>query len=145
MNKWDLVEKDTGTARRFERKVREAMAFLSYAPILTVSALTRLRTGKIFPLCFRIEEERSRRIPTAELNDIVEHLAAANPPPFYKQGTGKIYYATQTGVKPPTFTLFVNKAIYFPRSYIRYINNQLRKMFTFEGTAVRISLRSKKD
>lgn len=143
VNKWDLVEKDTWTARRFEQKVRDAMAFLAYAPIMTISALTHLRTGKIFPLCFNIEEERVRRIPTAELNTIMQRITDGYPPPFYKQGTGKIYYATQTGIKPPTFTLFVNKATYFPRSYIRYINNQLRKLFTFEGTAVKISLRSK--
>ena len=70
-------------------------------------------------------------------------IAAATPPGYYAGGAGKIYYATQTGVKPPTFTLFVNKAAYFPRSYIRYMNNQLRKMFTFEGTVVIIALKSK--
>ena len=76
-------------------------------------------------------------------NRFLEETVRSNPPAFYRNGTGKIYYGTQTGIEPPTFTLFVNKASYFPRSYIRYINNQIRKVFTFEGTAVKILLKSK--
>ncbi|UCF05440.1 MAG: ribosome biogenesis GTPase Der [bacterium] len=143
INKWDLVQKETGTADRYERTVRRAMRFLGYAPILTVSALTRLRIGRIIPLALAVDGERRKRIGTADLNRLIADVTSEKPPPFYKQGTGKIYYATQTAINPPTFTLFVNKASYFPRSYIRYINNQLRKRFTFDGTAVRISLRSK--
>jgi GTP-binding protein len=141
INKWDLVNKKTVTD--FEKDVRAAMPFLSYAPITTISALTGLRVSRIFPMCLAIQGERTKRIATAEINKLIERVTDANPPGFYKRGTGKIYYATQTGIEPPTFTLFVNKSSYFPRSYIRYINNQVRKMFTFEGTAVRISLRSK--
>lgn len=143
LNKWDLVEKSSTSADEYVKKIREAMPFLYYAPILTISALTGLRVDRILPLAVKIEAARELRVPTAELNELLEDIIAKNPPSYYAGGSGKIYYATQTGVKPPTFTLFVNKAAYFPRSYIRYLNNQLRKVFTFEGTAIKISLRSK--
>jgi GTP-binding protein len=143
LNKWDLVEKETDTFRQFEQKIRDEMRFLSYAPVLSISASAGTRVSRIRPACLRIQEERTRRIPTSELNRLFEDALRSNPPKFHSGGTGKVYYATQTGVEPPTFTLFVNKASYFPRSYIRYLNNHVRKMFTFEGTAIRISLRSK--
>lgn len=143
LNKWDLVERQTDTFKLFERKIREEMQFLSYAPVLSISAKTGMRLSRIIPTCLRIHEQRNRQIATSELNRLVEDAVRKNPPKFHAGGTGKIYYATQTGVEPPTFTLFVNKASYFPRAYIRYLNNQVRNMFTFEGTAVRISLRSK--
>lgn len=144
VNKWDLVEKRTETTGEYMEKVQKAMPFLAYAPIITISALTGLRIGKVFPLCFTIQEERRKKVPTTNLNRLIKRIAAENPPKFHKGGTGKIYYATQTGVKPPTFTLFVNNSLYFPRSYRRYINNHIRKMFTFEGTAVKITLTSKR-
>ncbi len=143
INKWDLIEKETGTFNEFVHRIRKEMAFLSYAPVIAVSALTGLRVSTIFPLCFKLQREREKKVGTSELNRLVEQMVQLNPPKFYKGGTGKIYYITQTGVTPPTFTLFVNKASYFHRSYTRYISNQLRKVFTFEGTAVRISLRSR--
>ena len=143
LNKWDLVEKDERTADRFVERVREAMPYLAYAPILTISALTRLRVDKVLPLAARIEAAREIRVPTGELNRLIEEIVLSNPPSYYAGGSGRIYYATQTGIKPPTFTLFVNRASYFPRSYVRYVNKQLRKMFTFEGTAIKIALRSK--
>lgn len=143
MNKWDLVDRQTDTFKFFEKKIREEMQFLSYAPVLSISAVNGTRLSKIIPTCLRIQEQRIRQIPTSELNRLLEEAVRRNPPKFHDGGSGKIYYATQTGVEPPTFTLFVNKAAYFPRSYVRYLNNQIRKMFTFEGTAVRISLRSK--
>lgn len=143
VNKWDIVDKTGSTAAEITKTLREEMAFLSYAPVLTVSALTGQRLERIFPLCFRIREARNRRIATAELNRTIIRAVSATPPRFHAGGTGKVYYATQTGVEPPTFTLFVNKASYFPRSYIRYLNNHLRNMFTFEGTAITISLKSK--
>ena len=143
LNKWDLVERQTDTFKLFESKIREEMRFLAYAPVLSISATTGTRLSKVIPACLRIHEQRNRRIVTSELNSLLEEAIRKNPPKFHARGTGKIYYATQTGIEPPTFTLFVNKAVYFPRSYIRYLNNQVRKMFTFEGTAIRISLRSK--
>ena len=144
LNKWDLVQRETGAYERFVADVRESMQFLSYAPVLAISALDGLRVSKIFPLCLDIDGERKKKIPTSELNRLIEQLVRDNPPRFHKGGTGKMYYMTQTGIEPPTFTLFVNKAAYFHRSYVRYINNRVRKMFTFAGTAITISLRSKK-
>ena len=144
LNKWDLIEKRDKAYEEKVKHVRESIRFLSYAPILTISALDGTRVNRIFPLCLKIEEERQKRIPTHALNELIERIIDENPPRFHGGGTGKMYYITQTGVRPPTFTLFVNKAAYFHRSYVRYINNQVRKMFTFEGTAVKIALRSKK-
>ncbi len=143
LNKWDLIEKDSGTSERYVADVRESMSFLSYAPAVTISALTGLRVERIFPLAVAIEKARSLAIKTSELNKVLEKIIEKNPPSHYAGGSGKVYYATQTGVKPPHFTLFVNKASYFPRSYVRYLNNQLRKVFTFEGTIITISLKSK--
>ena len=142
LNKWDKVERDKYD--EFINNVRTAMPFLSYAPVLSISALTKQRVEKIFPLVQRVFEAMQKTVPTASLNKAIEEAVKKNPPKFYQGGTGKIFYATQTGIRPPTFTLFVNKASYFHRSYIRYLNNQLRKLFTFEGTAIKISLRSKK-
>jgi GTP-binding protein len=144
LNKWDLIENREKAYEEKVEHVRESIRFLSYAPILTISALDGTRVSKIFPLCLDIEQERCKRIQTHALNELIERINDMNPPRFHAGGTGKMYYMTQTGVRPPTFTLFVNKAAYFHRSYVRYINNQLRKMFTFEGTAVKIALRSKK-
>ena len=143
LNKWDLVPRSTGTYGEFEHRVREAMQFLSYAPILSISAASGTRLSKIIPLCLHVQDERSKRITTSALNELLEEAVAANPPKFHQGGTGRVLYGTQTGTAPPTFTLFVNKATYFTRSYVRYLNNRIRKRFTFEGTAVTIRLRSK--
>jgi GTP-binding protein len=143
LNKWDLVPRSTETYAEYERKVREAAPFLSYAPVLSISASDGTRLSKIIPLCLHVQEERTKQIPTAALNTLLEEAVAGNPPKFHAGGTGKVFYGTQTGTAPPTFTLFVNKASYFPRSYVRYLNNRIRKRFTFEGTAVTIRLRSK--
>lgn len=143
INKWDLIEKDSNTSERYVEDVRESMSFLSYAPVITISALTGLRVERIFPLAVNIGEARERTVKTSELNKVLEKIIDKSPPSHYAGGTGKVYYATQTGVKPPNFTLFVNRSSYFPRSYVRYLNNQLRKVFTFEGTIITISLKSK--
>jgi GTP-binding protein len=143
INKWDMVGTGAGTFERFVEKIRDKAPFLPYAPVLSVSALTGLRVSKIFPLCLSIQVERTKHIPTSELNRLIEQITKENPPKYYGGGTGKVYYATQTGTSPPAFTLFVNKASYFPRSYRRYINNRIRKRFTFLGTAVKLALRSK--
>ncbi len=144
LNKWDLIDKKRDTIGEYVKRVRDGMPFLTYAPIMTVSALTGLRIEKLIPLCFTIQAQRCKKVETKDLNRLIERIISAQPPKFYRGGTGKIYYATQTGIKPPTFTLFVNNSLYFPRSYRRYINNQIRKLFTFEGTAVRITLKSKR-
>jgi GTP-binding protein len=141
VNKWDLVEKDNRTVATFEKEVRRSFAFLNYAPVLFLSALSGQRVSRVFPLAWRIGEERKRRLPTSEVNRFFQSLAAANPPPSQGGGNGKVYYAAQIDVAPPTFALSVNKRDYFGRSYVRFLNNRLRERFGFEGTLIRLRLK----
>ncbi|MBI4721273.1 MAG: ribosome biogenesis GTPase Der [Chitinivibrionia bacterium] len=144
VNKWDLVEKGNKTSNEFERAIRGRFKFLSYAPVLFISAVSGQRTSKILSILWEIKEARETRIATHELNKYIESVTAFTPPPSHAGGTGKIYYATQTDVAPPNFTLFVNKRAYFDRSYIRFINNKLREKYSFMGTLIRINLVGKK-
>jgi GTPase len=141
VNKWDLVEKDNRTTSLFENAFREAFAFLSYAPVVFVSALSGQRVSRIYPLAWRIKEARDKRLPTSEVNRFFEETTSAYPPPSYGGGNGRIYYATQVEVAPPTFTLSVNQKAFFGRSYLRYLNNRLRERYGFEGTLIRIKLK----
>ncbi|UCG52987.1 MAG: ribosome biogenesis GTPase Der [Candidatus Latescibacterota bacterium] len=141
VNKWDLVKKDSSTAPDFEKKIRRSFAFLSYAPILFVSALEGQRVSRIFTLAWRIKETREKRISTSEVNRFIEETTGRTPPPSHGGGNGKIYYATQAEVSPPTFSLSVNKRAYFGRSYLRFLNNRLREKFGFEGTLIRLRLK----
>jgi GTP-binding protein len=143
INKWDAIEKETMTYKRFEEDVRDDLAFLSYAPVVTISALDRTRTGRILELAWKVGEERQKTVETSRLNDIIETAKRRSPPQMYNRGTGKIYYATQTGKAPPTFTLFVNRAAFFPRHYLRYLNNRIREALGYEGTRIRLVLREK--
>ena len=142
-NKWDLVDKGDKTYREFERDFGDRFRYMSYAPKLFVSALTRQRVNKVFELAWHIKEEREKRLPTADFNRFIEDLCRRHPPPYH-DGTGKIYYGTQIDVAPPRFALFVNKAAFFSRNYLRYLNNQIRDEYSFEGTVIRIDLREKK-
>jgi GTP-binding protein len=142
-NKWDLVEKEDKTYREFERDLRERFAFMDYAPVLFLSALTHQRVNKVFEMAWSIKEEREKRLATAEFNRFVEDITGRYPPPYHG-GNGKIYYGTQVGVSPPTFSLFVNKAAFFGRNYLRYLNNQIREAYSFQGTVIRIKLNEKK-
>jgi GTP-binding protein len=141
VNKWDLVEKDNRTASSFENAFRESFAFLSYAPVVFVSALSGLRVSRVFPLAWRIKESREKRVATSEVNRFFEESASEYPPPSYGGGNGKIYYATQIEVAPPTFSLSVNQRAFFGRSYLRFLNNRLRERYGFEGTLIRIRLK----
>lgn len=141
VNKWDLVEKDNRTATAFERTLRRSFGFLNYAPVVFVSALTAQRVSRIFPLAWRIREERNKRLPTSAVNRFFQELAAISPPPSHAGGNGKIYYATQIEVAPPTFALSVNKRDFFARSYVRFLNNRLRERYGFEGTLIRLRLK----
>ncbi len=144
LNKWDLIEKNDKTSKIFEDNIRDKFSFLSYAPILFISALAGQRIAKIMPLVWEIKEAREKKIRTSELNKILERVISANPPSYHAGGNGKIYYGTQTDSSPPRFSLFVNNAAFFDRSYIRYINNRLRDHFQFKGTRIRINLVGKK-
>lgn len=141
VNKWDVVEKDSRTAMAFEKEVRRSFAFMSYAPLLFISALSGQRVSRVFPLAWRIGEERKKRLGTGEVNRFFQSLAASSPPPSKGGGNGKVYYATQIETAPPTFSLSVNRRDYFGRSYLRFLNNRLRERFGFEGTLIRLRLK----
>ena len=144
VNKWDLVDKADKTYRDFERKITRVMAYLKYAPVMFISALTGQRVHKIFPTAIQIAENRENRIATHELNTFLDGVTSRTPPPFYGNGNGRVYYATQIETAPPKVLLFVNRRAFFSRSYLRFLNNQIRDKFSFSGTVIRIKLSEKK-
>ena len=127
----------------FRKEVQEKLGFMLYAPILFVSAKTGQRLSKIFELAKYIDNQSSMRISTGMLNDVINDATARVQPPSDKGKRLKIYYLTQTGIKPPSFVLFVNDKKLAHFSYIRYIENQLRNTFGFEGSAIKFVLREK--
>jgi GTP-binding protein len=145
VNKWDLVEKDHHTMRQYEKRLREGLGFMQYAPTLFISALTRQRVAKLPELIKFVSEQHSHRVATSVLNDIIREAVQMNPAPADKGKRLKILYATQPGVKPPHFVLFVNEPKLMHFSYARYLENQIRKNFGFEGTPIRITLRKKEE
>ncbi len=144
INKWDLVDKDTYTIQKFEKKVESDLAFMSYVPRLYVSALTGQRVHKIMEWVDEVDGQTNRRIPTGTLNDILNEAVMANDPPSDKGRRLRLYYATQVSVKPPTFVLFVNDPQLMHFSYKRYIENYFRKSFALSGTPIRLYLRNHK-
>ena len=143
VNKWDAIEKDTGTMNEFVKKVREGLKFMDYAPVLFISALTGQRLDRVMPAVRAAHEQASRRITTGLLNDILTDAQAALQPPATSGRRLKIYYATQQSVKPPTFVFFINDMKLMHFSYERYLENQFRKAFGFEGTPLRFILRER--
>ncbi len=144
VNKWDKIEKDNHTMKEFEEKIRNEFQYLSYAPILYVSALTKQRLIHIPAKIKEISQSQNRRISSSVLNDVLMDAIARNPTPTDKGRRLKIYYATQVSVKPPTFILFVNDPELLHFSYVRFIENQIRKAFEFEGTPFKVIARQKK-
>ncbi|MBR4550310.1 MAG: ribosome biogenesis GTPase Der [Oscillospiraceae bacterium] len=145
VNKWDLVEKETGTMEKMRKDIMRDLSFMSYAPILFISALTGQRTNRIFELINFVNDQSSMRISTGMLNNVLADAQARVQPPTDKGRRLKIYYMTQTGVKPPNFVIFCNSRELFHFSYQRYIENQIRSVFGLEGTPVRIVIRQKGD
>ncbi len=145
VNKWDAVEKDTNTMERFRRQVAEDLKFMDYAPVLFISALTGQRVPKVLGVVKDVYAQCSRRITTGLLNDVLGDATVAFPPQSVNGRRLKIYYATQQAVCPPTFVLFVNDASLMHFAYQRYLENQFRKAFGFEGTPLRFILREKKE
>ncbi len=144
INKWDLVEKETGTLEAFKKDVYNKLAYLTYAPILFVSAVTGQRVDKLFPLINAVDAQNNFRATTGMLNNVIEEAITLVQPPSDKGRRLKIYYATQVSTRPPTFVVFCNSAKLFHFSYQRYIENQIRKNFGgLEGTPVRIIVREK--
>lgn len=144
INKWDAIEKDTGTMNEYIAQVRENLKFMAYAPVLFISALTGQRVNKVLEKVKEVCYESRRRITTGLLNDILADAQAALQPPATSGRRLKIYYATQQGVQPPTFVMFVNDEKLMHFSYERYLEKQFRKSFGFEGTPLKFILREKK-
>lgn len=144
VNKWDTVEKETNTMRDFEEEIREEFRYLDYAPIIFVSALTKQRLNKLPELIERVSMNQNLRIPSALLNDVVMDAIAINPTPTDKGKRLKVFYGTQVAIKPPTFVIFVNEEELMHFSYARFLENQIRKAFTFEGTPIKIIPRRRK-
>jgi GTP-binding protein len=145
VNKWDLVEKETNTMDRMRKDIYRDLGFMTYAPVLFISALTGQRVDRIFELVNYVNDQSSLRITTGMLNDVLADAQARVQPPTDKGRRLKIYYMTQTGIKPPNFVIFCNSRELFHFSYQRYIENQIRSVFGLEGTPVRIVIRQKGD
>ena len=145
VNKWDAVEKDAFTMPPYEKTVRSELAFLAYAPLLFVSAVTGQRLNKIFPTVLEVQAARHYRMSTGELNDMMRDIVAHHPPPT-KGGTQlKFYYATQVAVAPPTFVFFVNRPEMVHFGYQRYMENQIRERYPFSGTPIRLLFRGRNE
>ena len=146
VNKWDAVDnKETNTMRDMERDVRDGLSYMTYAPVVFLSALTGSRVDKLFPMIQEVYKQNTSRITTGALNSILAEATARVQPPSDKGRRLKIYYMTQAGTKPPHFVIFCNDARLFHFSYQRYLENQIREVFGLKGTPVRITIRQKGD
>ena len=145
VNKWDLVEKETGTMEKMRKEVMRDLSFMSYAPVLFISAKTGQRTDRIFELVNFVNDQSNMRITTGMLNDVLADAQARVQPPTDNGRRLKIYYMTQIGIKPPNFVIFCNSRELFHFSYQRYIENQIRAVFGLEGTPIRMVIRQKGD
>ena len=144
VNKWDTIKKDNHTVANWEADIRDQFQFLSYAPIIFVSAETKQRLNKLPEMIKRISESQNRRISSAVLNDVIMDAIAINPTPTDKGKRLKIFYGTQVSVKPPTFVIFVNEEELMHFSYMRFLENQIRQAFGFEGTPIHLIARKRK-
>ncbi len=144
VNKWDAIEKETGTLEHFKKQVLDDLNFMSYAPVLFISAMTGQRTHTILDTVDQVWAQASKRIPTGVLNDVLADATMALQPPMTGGRRLKIYYLTQQGTCPPTFILFVNDEKLMHFAYERYLENYFRKTFDFTGTPIRFILREKK-
>jgi GTP-binding protein len=144
VNKWDLVEKETGTSGQWVVALREKMPFVAYAPVLFISALTGQRVQRLLPTITDVAKQHRRRVPTAELNECVEKALHRHGPPQYRGRPIKVLYAAQVGLRPPTFALVVNHPVGVRTSYRRYLMNQVREAFGFEGTPIKLRFRKRR-
>ncbi|MBR5518971.1 MAG: GTP-binding protein, partial [Clostridia bacterium] len=143
VNKWDLIEKDTKTMNNFRLEVQEGLSYMLYAPIIFISAKTGQRVDKIFEMSKYVANQSAMRVSTGMLNDVLNDATSRVQPPSDKGKRLKIFYITQASVKPPTFVIFVNDKKLAHFSYIRYLENQLRNTFGFEGTPIRFIIRER--
>jgi len=145
INKWDEYEKENGTLEQYTKDVYNKLAYLSYAPIIFISAKTGQRVEKIFNLINEVANNNAFRISTSNLNELLAEAVAMVQPPTDKGRRLKIFYMTQVGTKPPTFAVFVNSKKLFHFSYERYLVNKLREEYGFKGTPIRMLVREKID
>lgn len=145
VNKWDVVEKDDKTMHQFEQKIRDHFLFMTYAPVVFLSAKTKQRLHKLLPVVVHVADQHNKRVQTHLLNDVVSDAIAINPPPTDKGRRLRINYVTQVAVKPPTIVVFVNEPELMHFSYERYLENKIRAAFDFEGTPIRLFTRHKSD
>jgi GTP-binding protein len=143
VNKWDIAPKETGTVERATKVIRERLGFMTYAPVLFISAKTGQRVDKLFDLINTVYSNANKRLSTSVLNQMISEAVTQVPTPQDKGKHLKIYYGTQVAVKPPTIALFVNDKELSHFSYERYLENQLRRNFGFEGVPIRLLLRNK--
>ena len=143
VNKWDLIEKDTKTMSNFRLDVQDGLSYMLYAPVLFISAKTGQRVDKLFEMAKYVANQNAMRISTGMLTDVINDATNRVQPPSDKGKRLKIFYITQASVKPPTFVLFVNDKKLAHFSYIRYLENQLRNTFGFEGTPIRFIIRER--
>ncbi len=143
VNKWDTLEKDEYTMNEWEKNIRKEFRFLSYIPIIYVSAKTKARMKTLFPVIEQVYENYDRRVSTSLLNEVIQEAMLLNPPKDFRQKRVRVYYATQVKTKCPTFVLFVNDTECMHFSYKRYLENRLRERFDFIGTPLNLVLRSR--
>jgi GTP-binding protein len=143
INKWDLIEKETNTARDFERSIKERLRTLEYVPVVTISATSKQRVSKLLETVLAVEENRRRRVTTSDLNDLVLPALEAHRPPSYRGQAVRVKYATQTRTEPPVFVFFCNHPDGIKEPYRRYLENRLREAFDFTGVPLVLSFRKK--
>ena len=141
VNKWDAIEKNNRTMNNWEDEIRAHFQFLTYAPIIFLSALTKQRVSTLFPVIQNVFGHYTKRVQTSVLNDVLNDAVHLNPPKSHNGGIIKVYYGTQVDTRPPTFILFVNNTEWMHFSYRRYIQNQIRQAFGFEGCPIKVILR----
>jgi len=143
VNKWDLLEKETGTLEEYKKQVNEKLGFMQYAPVMFISALTGQRVNKLFEQIKYVYDQAAMRISTGMLNDFLNEVTAMVQPPSDRGKRLKLYYITQVSVRPPSFVVFLNNEELMHYSYERYVENQLRKNFGFFGTPINFTYREK--
>ena len=143
VNKWDLIEKETGTMEEMRKDVMRDLSYMAYAPVLFISALTGQRIDKLFELINFVNEQSSMRITTGTLNGMLADAIGRVQPPTDKGRRLKVYYITQTGIRPPTFVCFCNDIRLFHFSYQRYLENQIRSVFSLDGTPIRMIIKER--
>ena len=143
VNKWDLIEKETNTMRDFKRLIEAELLFMTYAPSVFISVKDRQRVNQVIEMAKYVAEKRAMRVPTGQLNSLIADATMMKQPPSDKGRRLKIYYATQVAVKPPLFSFQINDRELMHFSYARYLENQIRESFGFEGTSIKFVFREK--